>query len=867
MDISLNQSFWELKGYYPWVPLLNQGMETGLELKGVTDWMPATVPGGVHFDLYKAGYIEHPHWEMNSIKCEWVEHRWWLYKTSFARPERSGRKVELVCKGLDYKAILFMNGAELGEHEGMFHPAIFDITAFVQKYEVLELEILFQHAPDEMSQIGKTSQTHTQKSRFNYKWDFSTRMVNVGIWDDVLLKIYEDYSIEDLSVHTDVINKTGKIDVVATMRRSQLSVAQTQESCGLVQVSCKDPNGHIIASQEVALFTDQSIYSFSIPIENPELWYPNGHGEQPLYELCVQFTGDGNIYDERVLQIGIRKLRYDQNVNSPADALPYTFVINDKKIYIKGVNMTPLDLLYGNVSIGHYEWFIYMMKKANVNMVRVWGGGIIEKKQFYGLCDRHGIMIWQEFIQSSSGHDNIPSKRPEFLKLLEKTAVTALKDRRNHVSLTVWSGGNELMSAANQPSTYEDENIAMLKQLVEQYDPLRLFLPTSASGPVEFITAEKGISHDVHGQWKYMGNPGHYELYGQSDNLFHSEFGVDGMSSVKSLRKFLSEPLITPRSMDDDLIWRHHGEWWDTLARDENIFGPMQNMAMFSLCSQWIQAEGLRFIVETNRRRKFANSGSIIWQLNEPWPNVSCTCLVDYYGDGKMAYYWTRKAFAPLHVSLDYHRLQFAEGERFEGSIYVHGNGNSGQVSVRARVLDLRGTALFEQSFSGNLAEEQALEIGILDIEVSASFGKLFFVHLHVSYSEAVSSENLYIFSMEKENFYAPALELKGARLEVETSENWKMDQSEISNGVIYSRTYSIRNTGNQAALHVYPEEMSNAFWMDANGSFETIFPEESKSIKVLCVRKHAGGFLSENQILHSDIHDLPIIDFKHFAE
>ena len=283
MEIILNQQKWQLKGSYPWVPLLNNSMETGHELLGVTDWMPATVPGGVHYDLYRAGLIDHPHMDRNSLKCEWVENRWWIYKTSFVRPDYIGRKIELVCKGLDYRAIIFMNGVCLGEHEGMYHPAIFDITEIVQANEQLELSILFEHAPDEMAQIGKTSLTHTQKSRFNYKWDFSTRMVNVGIWDDIILKVYEDYSIDEISVNTDIVNHSGAIDLFFSLQNN-VPIHSSLSACLKLLVIITDPYGKVIDQIHKELESNETKFTFKIEVNNPELWYPNGHGKQSLYQ-------------------------------------------------------------------------------------------------------------------------------------------------------------------------------------------------------------------------------------------------------------------------------------------------------------------------------------------------------------------------------------------------------------------------------------------------------------------------------------------------------------------------------------------------------------------------------------------------------
>lgn len=866
MEICLNNLEWELKGYWPWVPLRETSMETGKELMGVTGWIPATVPGGVHYDLYRAGWIEHPHGDLNSMKCEWVENRWWMYKAAFNRPADIGEKAELIFKGLDYQAMVHLNNICLGEHEGMYEPAVFDITGIIRQYETLELFVLFRHAPDEISQIGKTSLTHTQKSRFNYKWDFSTRMVNTGIWDDVVLRVHKTYSVADIFLHTDTKEKKGLIHLeVAVVCNRQAHNDSTKDL--KLKVKCSSPDGEVAGQTEIQAMEGK--HQFLLEIDEARLWYPNGYGGQPLYTVDICLADGEEIIDKRQMHVGIRKLEYVQNVGSPKDALPYTCVINGKKIYTRGVNMTPLDHLYGNVTASHYEWMITMMKRANVNMVRVWGGGIIEKEAFYRLCDLNGIMVWQEFIQSSSGIDNIPSKRPEFLNLLKKTAVSALKEKRNHVSLTVWSGGNELMSETNKPSTYEDENIAMLKALVEEYDPQRLFLPTSASGPVEFVTAEKELSHDVHGYWVYMGNPGHYELYRQSDSLFHSEFGVDGVSCVKSLKKFLSPQYLKPASMVDDFVWRHHGEWWDTLARDQSFFGPIEELAVLSDCSQWIQAEGLRFIVEANRRRQFRNSGSIIWQFNEPWPNVSCTNLVDYYGEAKMAYYWVRKAYAPVTASMDYSRLSYLVGETFTAGIYVCCNSQPVPVSVEARVTDIKGRLLFIQEYGGFGKEYEAVCLGDLCFDVTQEYKGLFFVQLDMRVDGISSMKNLYIFSTGNENIYQSALGLQKPELDITAEGDWHTDTGGFTafRGQVKTKSYFVKNIGNTAALHIRPWETTNAYWMEADDSYFTLFPGEEAKVTVTCVGKDAGGFLAADRPGGAGPEGNPDIKFRSFGD
>ncbi|PLT44714.1 Beta-mannosidase [Paenibacillus pasadenensis] len=710
MEMRKLDAAWEVKGFWPWVPLKGTSMEIGNELLGVTEWIPATVPGGVHEDLYRAGLIPDPYVDTNSLAVEWVENRWWVYRGRFARPElEPGCRAELVLAGLDYEAIVSLNGRRLGEHEGMYEPAVYDVTELLGERETAELQIILKQAPDEMGQIGKTSETFTQKSRFNYKWDFSTRLVNVGIWDTVSLRVRRAVSLDELALHANVREDgTGVVSVAA--------LARVEKGTGgaAAELELLDPDGRTAArwSGPVA---DGAVRA-ELEVPEPRLWHPNGYGEQPLYELRLRLFADGRLTEETTRRTGIRRIEYRRNPGGPDDALPYTFVVNGQPIYIQGANLTPLDHLYGNVGAERYGWLARLARRANLNLLRVWGGGLIEKEELYDLCDRLGILVWQEFIQSSSGIDNEPSQKPRFLELLGRSAVQALKTRRNHVSLAVWSGGNELMSAPDRPSTYEDANLAYLRALVAEHDPQRLFLPTSASGPRQYITSEKGVSHDVHGHWKYMGNPGHYPLYAEADHLFHSEFGVDGVSSVKSLRKFLSEPHRKPVSMEESFVWRHHGEWWDTFGRDTELFGGFADLQAFSDASQWIQAEGLRFILEANRRRQGRQSGSIIWQLNEPWPNASCTNLVDYYMEPKMAYYWTRSAFEGTHASLDYRSLDAPAGSRLQAAVHLHRRPGAaaGLAAGEVRGLDagLAGTAMMERGASQATGEGGGLASG-----------------------------------------------------------------------------------------------------------------------------------------------------------
>ena len=743
-NILLNNCKWKVKGFWPYVPILKKGMELGNEMMGVTDWIDASVPGGVHKDLLNARSIEDPYFDKNSLKCEWVENRWWMYKTTFnIEKEIEGKQLTLLFKGIDYLAHFYLNSKELGTHEGMYEHVSFDISDQVKVGSENELIVLLENAPEEMHQIGYTSRTRTQKSRFNYKWDFSTRLVNIGIWDDVLIKINDMYTLEDTFIRTDIEDNRGIIDITAGIKG---------KSAGECTVAIKiEKSGALIEVWSTDLFLSPGKTEFrkKFTVKNPDLWFPNGLGDQPLYKVTIGVYQSEKLSDKQVYNTGIRKIAYRKNIGSSADSLPYTIVINDTPVYIKGVNIVPFDHLYGNVSNETYDNYVKLIVDANINLVRIWGGGIIEKEYFYNLCDQKGIMVWQEFIQSSSGIENVPSTDPHFLRLLKGTAIQVVKDKRNHVCHSIWSGGNELMDENNIPITMDNPNISMLNIIVNTYDRDKLFLPSSSSGPNEFLNIDnRGANHDVHGNWKYEGLENHYKIFNESDSLLHSEFGVDGCCSTQSMKKFLSEDNIRITDMKENLIWRHHGEWWDTLERDTDIFGGFESLEQFVKASQFIQAEGIRYALEANRRRMFQNSGSIVWQFNEPWPNVSCTSMVDYYRNPKLAYYFMKDAFRPVNISLGYDRLLYKRGDDFRGQIFVNNDFAKEKMAIEIEILNRKDEVLYSLGLSAEIKGNTTTPITEFNWDVPDLTGG-FYVSLLVNRKDSDAIKSTYLFLVD----------------------------------------------------------------------------------------------------------------------
>lgn len=817
---------WEMSGYFPYVPQL--GMDEPRLGNNITDWIPANVPGDVHNDLYQAGWIEDPYYAMNSLKCEWVENRWWAYRTQFHVDIHPGRHYRLRMRGLDYKCFVYLNDKMLKHHEGTFTPEDIDITPYLQ--EENRLMIIFESVPDEESQAGHTSHTHTQKSRFSYKWDFSTRMVPIGIWQDIWIEECGSVIVENVHLIPEIKERGGKITVHTDIRSSGCLFGKYELLMeiydGTVQIGC--------IRDEFALRNGLNHAEEQINIDGIEKWYPNGYGNQKLYDVTIKLFENNELSDCWKGRTGFCDLKFVPNEGAAEDALPYCLYVDGRKMYLKGVNLTPFDMLIGMVTKEKYHCFLQQIRDANINLVRVNGVGLIETEDFYNYCDEYGILVWQEFIQTSSSMDRIPPKDSRYLRLLKDTSETAIKIKRNHVSLACYCGGNELNDAPHVAATHKEPSIQMLQKLVDDYDPGRMLFPTSASGPNEFLGyAQEGLSHDVHGPWNYQGVTEQYRLFNQSDSLLHGELGVEGMSQRESLCKFLPEKDLCLTNMKDNLVWRHHGDWWDTYFRDTEIFGDMGTLQTQIDASQFIQAEGLRYALEANRRRKYKNSGSLIWAFNEPYPNVSNTSLVDFYGVPKMAYYFTRSAYKNRHISMKYDSLVHARGDKLRTEIWVNNSQEAFEAECQIVVVGMDGNILDKKKYRCHIQENSACKVIDWVLPIEKFWPEVFLVRLILGNAgkeentkELTIDQNEYLFSVSQKYPFASLIKEKESRL------IWRKE--DMSDG---KRTYSVINEGNRVALFVAPEIPEENDFLYSPESYCCLLPNERRKF---CVESYS---------------------------
>ncbi len=477
-------------------------------------WIPATVPGVVQEDAFDAGLIPDYTVDFNSRACEWTSERDWVYAKEFETPDiPDGQMARLVFAGVDYECHVYLNGEHVGDHVGMYDVFEFDVTDRLNLDGPNQLVVICEHAPREQGQIGRTSQVKIWKARFAYNWDWCTRLVPIGIYDSVHLVVTGRTHIADVHITTDVAEDLASADIQIDV---DLKTASPETVTLKAQVTSE---GQEIWSGEadVSVLSNRPDNLFTLTLESPRLWWPNGHGDQPLYEAVVDaYDASGERIDHWPMTFGIRRLRAIPNDDSPDGALPYVVEVNGKRIFIKGWNWAPIKQLYGRIDTVEYERWLRVAAGANCNLLRVWGGGLLEKKAFYDWCDRLGIMVWQEFIHSSSGIDNRPPTSPEYVAYIRGQAEKMIPRRRNHPSLVIWTGGNELMDDSGVPLDDSHPALATLKDAVRAMDPGKIWYPTSASGPHEFASvANAGTMHDVHGPWQYQGPIDQYLLYQQ----------------------------------------------------------------------------------------------------------------------------------------------------------------------------------------------------------------------------------------------------------------------------------------------------------------------------------------------------------------
>jgi beta-mannosidase len=464
-------------------------------------------------------------------------------------------------------------------------------------------------------------------------------------------------------------------------------------------------------------------------------------GKQPLYNVRAEIEGGS---DSTEAAFGLRDIRWEIHPGGAEGEWPLNLVVNGRPTFQKGWNWVPADCMGGPRAVPVMRRLLRLAREASVNVLRCWGGADPETRAFYDECDRLGILVWQEFPLSSSGISNTPPDDPDYLGRMERYARDVVVYRRNHPSLALWGGGNELTGYDGKPLTLEHPYARRLASVIAQHDTGRTFRPSSPLGPTFDADPEKGELWDVHGPWEYSERwPGpQYWRFNAISPALHSETGAPGEASLESQRHFLSARYRS-RHPGNPARRHHGGAWWEHHATLKQLFGDIGDDGLAVLASQWLQAEALRYCVEETRRRWPLSGGIFPWQLNEPWPNVVCTSAIEYSGRPKLGYFAVRNAYRPTLATARYEGLKITPGEPIRAEIWALNDAEDTAGDLAISLSDLEGVELIHDARQAVRLPANA-STKLLDLEIAIPPGFNGIAKLTLSLA---GHNNIYIFS------------------------------------------------------------------------------------------------------------------------
>jgi len=479
-------------------------------------WWPATVPGSVVADLHRAGELPDPYHGRNSRAVEWVAERSWVHRRPVDVPALGpAERAVLELDGVDPGGTVLWDGTEVGRVEGVYHPARLDVTAGCPEPRRHVLAVVVDPAAHSEPQVGRTERVRVHAPRMNQGWDFCPRLRHQGVWRPVRLRVGAVH-LHDVSVRTET-----DADLEHGVVHVRAAVDAPAGADVAVRAALRD--GERVVASQPAGRTGGGPVDLRLDVPGPEPWWPNGLGAQRRYRLELLATCAAG-EDRWAADVGFRHARMVANPGSPPGALPYTAVVNGRTVPLTGWNWVPADALHGSVDPARVDHLVRLAARSGARLLRVWGGGLLETETFYDACDRAGLLVWQEFSQSSSGMQSAPATDAGFVALMRAEAEVVVPPRTHHPSLLMWGGGNELDDGGVPLDETRSPVLAALRDAVHRLDPGRHWVPTSPSGPrfhhrPDVIAADPDGQHDVHGPWEHQGLEAHHAVHDAGTSL------------------------------------------------------------------------------------------------------------------------------------------------------------------------------------------------------------------------------------------------------------------------------------------------------------------------------------------------------------
>ncbi|GAB3537961.1 glycoside hydrolase family 2 protein [Arthrobacter tecti] len=610
--------------------------------------IPATVPGSIHTDLMAAGLIEDPYLDDNERLLAWIGLCDWRYSTSFQWRGDQHQRTDLVFEGLDTVAVIELNGERVAETANMHRTYRFDVRALLREGSN-DLTVTFS-SPVKYADQASLEQGYRphvnhhpynsiRKMACNFGWDWGPDVATVGMWRAVRLENWSTVRLASVSPVASVEGAGGVVRVSVLLEHAVASSAQV-----VVRVAGETRTVDLAAGAESA--------AVDVDVTDVDLWWPRGHGAQPLYDLQVDLVSDGSDLDSWHGRVGFRTVRVDTEPD--AHGTPFTLIINDRPIFVKGANWIPDDAFVHRVDRARYVERLAQAESANMNLLRVWGGGIYESDDFFDLCDELGILTWQDFLFACAAYAEEEPLRSEVEAEVRDNVLRLLP----HPSVVVWNGSNEnvwgheewgwakRLRGRTWGKGYYDE---LLPELLRELDPQRPYTPSSpfSPDPAHFPNDPQHGSVHLWDLWNQRDYP-HYRSY---QPRFVAEYGWQGPPTWSTLTRSISDSPLTPES-PGMLVHQKAME-----GNTKLIDGLVDHLPLPDDTDDWHwamslnQARAIEVAIEHFRSLSPLCMGSIVWQLNDCWP-VTSWAAIDGDGRAKPLLYAIKHAYEDRLVTI-----------------------------------------------------------------------------------------------------------------------------------------------------------------------------------------------------------------------
>ena len=718
-------------------------------------WMDARVPSSIYTCLAKAGTIDPADLDANPENFKWVSGKSWIFRKEFQVPSSLPDKeqINLVLEGMDTVSQIWLNDKLIGKTENMFIPHQIDITEYLKPSKnVLHIKFLpaIIHAERLMQRYGRLSEHHfgdirrsyLRKAQYQFGSVMGPSLPGCGIFRSVRIEGLRAAKIDHLHIRTVDCNQ-HYADVRVAVKLDRVKNTKTPLKCKL-HLS----GGGLDMTQELAISAQENQHATLLHIDRPILWWPRGYGVQHQYHLKAELYQDGHLLDIAETDFGIRTIRVNRNADKAGTK--FQFEVNEQPIYIKGANWMPLSPFPGSQTAADYEFMLTGAANAHFNMLRVWAGGFYENPEFYKLCDKLGILVWQDFMFASAYYPD----RQWFSNMVEKEARTIIERLRNHPCLALWCGNSRIDSlheagrlGAGRKFYGKAIYHTLLPGLLSELDPDREYIPTTPFSDLKSTDHSDPTSGTTHSWdvWNNYAGQDKYEMPTKDIPRFVAEFGLQSIPDAETLEVLGVKNNVSVGAFSLEKHNYQPGGQQRIARYVADDFTPSINLKESVWQSQVVQARAVKRYVEHLRSHNSINSGCLFWTFNDSAPSVSFSSI-DALQNPKALYFYAKRFFAPVLITL-------TQTE----------NVMSGKVTVINDSLD-RITATLDcrlLDLAGKVLDQKHIPVALSPLSRSTLYPlpKSFFLphlkktsllHMRLLTDDSIIAENIYFFCPNK---------------------------------------------------------------------------------------------------------------------